>query len=670
MQGARTGNGEVRISWGAGTPTGSGGQVTPFALTGGPQLFEVPAGVTAVDVRAVGAQGGTGTALAGLGADVSAEVAVTPGQVLAVLVGGRGGNGDGCGALSCGEPVAGKSIGGFNGGGSSTFAGAGTGRGTGGGGATDLRRGSWRLDKRIVVAGGGGGSAVSGVVEAGRGRGGDASGPIGDDGAPGDGRYVGGGGGTQSAGGAGGGAYAGAGRALDGGSGGGGWFGGGGGGGDSSGGSPGGGGAGSSHVTDPIGEPAYASNTAGGDGQLTITAEAAEPGSTPAPTAPGSVVLTPVTSGELRVGSIWKVTGTFSKPLRSYAWLRCTSLDPTTCTRMAGATAATYRTRTADLSRFVAVDVADTDGNTGRSEPRFIQENVCKVPIEFNDGAYYKTRTRASTTITPRPGWGCMRINMFIAAEIIDLLGYGNDRGPSPLADATASKGSIWVNFETGRLDVVANHTDTKVASFNAFPVNVTKNADSGVADALVRCIRSEKLQVPHLDKFCQGRVYETFRKANSAGFYFPSTNTSGPFRIRYHFTNAARRYTDMAPAAIDGIFGFTGTADGRISVSCAFIDKFPSIEIYQDWPSPKAGGVYTLRKVFYRKESSPRDLNASAPKFSTGKCGRIARPTNRKASMERLPGVMASVMNQYYAPIGTDPYEDVMRDYKTWSPM
>ncbi|MBB2946688.1 hypothetical protein FB565_006456 [Actinoplanes lutulentus] len=676
VQGARTGNGEVRISWGVGTPAGADNPVAAFAFTGGSQLFQVPAGVTAVDVRAKGAQGGTGTAQPGLGADVSAEVPVTPGQVLAVLVGGRGGNGDGCGALSCGEPVAGNSVGGFNGGGSSTFAGAGTGRGTGGGGATDLRRGSWRLDKRIVVAGGGGGSAVSGVVDAGRGRGGDASGPIGNSGGPGDGQYTGGAGGSQSAGGAGGGAYAGAGRALDGGSGGffggsggGGWFGGGGGGGDSSGGSPGGGGAGSSHVTDAIGDPAYASNTAGGDGQLSITATAADPDPTPTPTAPGSVVLTPATAGELRVGSIWKVTGTFGKPLRSYAWLRCTSLDPTTCTRMAGATAATYRTRIPDLSRFIAVDVTDTDGNTGRSEPRFIQENVCKVPIEFKDGAYYKTRTRASTTITPRPGWGCLRINMFIAAKYIDILGYGNDRGPSSLADATASKGSIWVNFETGRIDTVANHTDTRVASFNAFPVNVTKNADSGVADALVRCVRAERSYV-HLDKSCQARVYETFRKANSAGFYFPSTNTSGNFRIRYHFTNAARRYVDTAPAAIDGIFGFSGTSDGRVAVSCAFIDKFPSIEIYQDWPSPKAGGAYTMRDVFYRKESSPRDLNASAPKFSSGKCGRIPRPTTRTTSLERLSGVIANIDNKYFAPIGPDPYEDVMRDYKTWSPM
>ena len=681
VQGARTGNGEIRISWGTAGSTVAADPAQTFAFTGAAQLFQAPAGVTAVDVRAQGAQGGIGTARAGYGADVSTTVAVTPGQMLAVLVGGRGGNGDGCGALSCGEPKAGNSVGGFNGGGTSAFAGAGTGRGTGGGGATDVRRGSWRLDKRIVVAGGGGGSSVNGGgVEAGRGRGGDASGPVGDDGVPGDGRHAGGKGGTQAAGGAGGGAYAGAGRSPDGGSGGffggsggGGWYGGGGGGGDSTGGSPGGGGAGASHVLDPIGEPRYTTNTAGGDGRLSLTANRAEPEpgpTTSAPTPPGPVTLSPTTVGDLRAGAVWKVGGTFPAPLRSYAWLRCTAPDRTTCTPVAGAQAATFRTRPVDLDRFIAVDVVDANGNRGRSQPRRVAEDVCKVPIEFKDGRYHGTRSRATTTIAPRPGWGCLRVNMFIAAKRIDGLGHGNNRGPSPLADATRSKGSIWVNFETGRVDVVANHTDTALALFSAFPSNVTVNPDSGVADALVGCVRDNRRGLPTLDRTCQKRVYERFRKPNSAGLYFPARDTSGDFRIRYHFTNAARRYVDTAPAAIDGIFGFTGGADGRIAVSCAFIDKFPSIEMYQDWPSPVAGGSYTLRDVFYRKESSPRDLNGSAPKFSRGTCDRIARPTTSDESLQKLTGVVAEIDNRYTAPIGDDPYEDVMRDFKPWSPM
>ena len=307
VQGARVGDGEVDISWG-GTPAPDSGTAsgTTFAFTGAAQLYQVPAGVSSVGVRAVGAQGGTGTSRAGYGADVAAKVAVTAGQVLAVLAGGRGGNGDGCGALTCGDPQAGNSIGGFNGGGTNTFAGAGTGRGTGGGGATDLRRGSWRLENRVVVAGGGGGSSVNGSgVQPGLGQGGDASGLTGDDGVAGDGNYVGGKGGSQDAGGAGGGAYAGAGGRADGGSGGffggsggGGWFGGGGGGGDSSGGSPGGGGAGASHVTSPIGEATYAPNPFGGDGQLTLTVDGPATPTDPPSTSPSPTPsTTPTPSG-------------------------------------------------------------------------------------------------------------------------------------------------------------------------------------------------------------------------------------------------------------------------------------------------------------------------------------------------------------------------------------
>ncbi|MCY1140473.1 hypothetical protein OWR29_20950 [Actinoplanes sp. Pm04-4] len=278
-----------------------------------------------------------------------------------------------------------------------------------------------------MVAGGGGGSSVKGGgVEAGRGRGGDPSSPIG----------------------------------------------GGGGGGDSGGGSPGGGGAGASHVIDPVDEPVYASND--GDGQLSITAA---PGSGPAPTPipttsapPGPVTLTLRTVGALRVASIWKVEGNFSAPLRSYAWLRCTALDATNRTPIAGAAGATYRTRPADLARFVAVDVVDANGNKGRSEPRHVLENVCEVPIEFNDGSYCRTRSRAATAIKPRPGWGCLRINMYIAAKRIDLLGFGNDRGASPRPTRPRAKGSIWVDLETGRVDVAASHTGTVAALFNAYP--------------------------------------------------------------------------------------------------------------------------------------------------------------------------------------------------------
>jgi glycine rich protein len=290
VQGARTGCGQLDLGLGGGLP-GPASSTGTFEYTGAAQLYQVPGDVTSINAELVGGQGGAGSAPAGFGADVRATVPVTPGQVLAVLVGGRGGAADGCGALSCDDPKPGNSVGGFNGGGTNTFAGAGTGRGTGGGGATDIRAGSWRPVARVVVAGGGGGSAAAGAgTAAGKGKGGDANGTTGGNGAGGDGRFLGGAGGTQSAGGGNGGSYAGDGRAglggaggFFGGSGGGGWYGGGGGGGDSSGGSPGGGGAGSSYVLPAATSRSFAASTNLGDGYAIIGPIA---GSTPAPTTP------------------------------------------------------------------------------------------------------------------------------------------------------------------------------------------------------------------------------------------------------------------------------------------------------------------------------------------------------------------------------------------------
>src|SRR5688572_18366612 len=71
-----------------------------FAFTGSPQTYVVPDGVCAVTIVARGAEGGQGADGAeplipgGLGAEVSGTIAVTPGQVLTVDVGGAGGDGE------------------------------------------------------------------------------------------------------------------------------------------------------------------------------------------------------------------------------------------------------------------------------------------------------------------------------------------------------------------------------------------------------------------------------------------------------------------------------------------------------------------------------------------------------------------------------------------------
>lgn len=167
---------------GAALPTGcaQNGAMVTCTYTAGDNAFTVPAGVTSINVLAIGAPGEAvlGTA-GGFGSQVSATLAVTPGSTLHAVVGGPGSGG----------------IGGDNGGG------AATGGGGAGGGASDVRTTAGDLSSRLLVAAGGGGAGSPQVVDSG-GAGGNADAG----GADGQGLCPGGGGGpgTQSAGGAGG----------------------------------------------------------------------------------------------------------------------------------------------------------------------------------------------------------------------------------------------------------------------------------------------------------------------------------------------------------------------------------------------------------------------------------------------------------------------------------
>jgi hypothetical protein len=239
-----------------------------FNFTGAVQGFVVPAGVTSILVDVSGGQGGAGAGAStgGKRGRVLAMLAVTPGELLTVNVGGAGSYGDLGGA------------GGFNGGGNGgAYAG-------GGGGASDLRRGTTKL----VVAGGGGGAATaSGSV--GGGAGGGLIGAVGISPSVANSGF-GGGGGTQSAGGTGGagvqysgadgtsglGGAGGLGSApliSGGGGGGGGYFGGGGGGTGFAplGGLPAGGGGGSSFTDPAATNVSHTQGARSGDGQIIIS---------------------------------------------------------------------------------------------------------------------------------------------------------------------------------------------------------------------------------------------------------------------------------------------------------------------------------------------------------------------------------------------------------------
>lgn len=160
---------------GADVPTGS----VTFSHSGAAQAWTVPEGVTSVAVDVFGAQGGH-PLYGGPGGRVEATLAVSPGEVLQVNVGGQGTG----------------TAGGFNGGGS------GSNGSFGGGGGSDIRRAGSALADRVVVAGGGGGAGDAATSTFG--PGGAGGGPDGTAGQVGSGCAAPGLGGSVSAGGAGG----------------------------------------------------------------------------------------------------------------------------------------------------------------------------------------------------------------------------------------------------------------------------------------------------------------------------------------------------------------------------------------------------------------------------------------------------------------------------------
>jgi hypothetical protein len=127
-------------------------QTVTFNFTGGIQTFTVPCGVDSVFIQTWGAQGAAGAngnsntgpvlgGSGGLGGYAEGWLAVNPGDVLNIFVGGQGSN----------------PTGGFNGGANGGSQNAG-----GGGGATDIRVGGTAEANRVIIAGGGGGGGRGG----------------------------------------------------------------------------------------------------------------------------------------------------------------------------------------------------------------------------------------------------------------------------------------------------------------------------------------------------------------------------------------------------------------------------------------------------------------------------------------------------------------------------
>jgi len=171
-------------------------QTYTFAYTGGQQTFYIPAGITALSIDMVGADGGSdyvsGYGNRGVGARIQCIVPVSAFSVNPTLGGAVWINVGGVGSNGTSSYCYGSSAGGYHGGA------AGSGHGGGGGGGTDINIASsltsWAT--RVVVAGGGGGC---GDYD-GNCSGGTGGGLIGGNGQCGYSAYAGGGGGLTTGG--------------------------------------------------------------------------------------------------------------------------------------------------------------------------------------------------------------------------------------------------------------------------------------------------------------------------------------------------------------------------------------------------------------------------------------------------------------------------------------
>lgn len=150
---------------GAGLLAGAVAQATTISYnyTGAVQNWAAPAGVSSVDIVAIGAYGGSnaGGVAGGVGGYASGRLAVEQGTTLNLYVGGKGGS-DGSGGYNGGAAA-----------GATTVAATG---GGGGGGASDVRVGGTAFANRVLVAGGGGGAGGNHTLPGGRGAGGGGGG--------------------------------------------------------------------------------------------------------------------------------------------------------------------------------------------------------------------------------------------------------------------------------------------------------------------------------------------------------------------------------------------------------------------------------------------------------------------------------------------------------------
>ncbi len=321
-----------------------------------------------------------------------------------------------------------------------------------------------------------------------------------------------------------------------------------------------------------------------------------------------------------------------------------------------------YRVRQEDLGRQIVASVRAGTA-VSRTAPLAITRGACEVAIEPGPVRF---RSRDAIGVPRRPGMGCARINLYISAKHVSGIGLGNNRGPSATADATQSKISIWINYEQGLLQFVANDSSILADGVGrrAGTAKVLVDPDVEAARRLAACIKRGLVS-----QKCFARVDGSLRSLNHLGVYTPSGNPeAAEVRLRYRATNSLQNLApNLTPSDIDGIIGFSQVPGRLLSLTCLHADAFPSVEIYQDFPSLLPGGSFTTSALYLDDETGPADLDQNGAKRSVGSCVPLSRPSGMNASLRALSAVdYVAVSPLRRLTVGHDPFNTILRDYRT----
>lgn len=220
---------------------------------------------------------------------------------------------------------------------------------------------------------------------------------------------------------------------------------------------------------------------------------------------------------------------------------------------------------------------------------------------EFGGGS----SVTGSAPITPRPGYGKLRVNLFISAcesGYLSMQFHGDCRDFDRFAGDDDSRATFTVDFERGIVRVFVNDS-CRVGGdcHDALPLGVNH---PGVGDA---CGTPE---APPVIAECRNALSEAYPPN-----VVEVTDAGTTVRIGYRLVNSAAPWYLPTPA-IDGTLRITPISTSNEVRACFDGDDYPSMEIYQDvgastrilarWSESRIGPGALAPPAVNRKECAP----------------------------------------------------------------